>query len=52
MNSIKLGSVRKLKLLLFKKNIEFRFNQIELQTYDLSMLAKPKTILFSKNAKA
>ena len=50
MNNKKLSNVKKLKILFLKKNIELRINQMELNTYGLSILAKPKTILFSKNA--
>ena len=33
---------KKLKFLSLKKNIEYKFNQIELYTYGLSILANPK----------
>ena len=39
--------VKKLKFLSVKKNREYKFSQIELYTYGLSMLANPKIIFSS-----
>ena len=46
-NNKKLGSVKKLKFLSLKKNIESKFSQIELYA-DLSIFANPKLFFFNK----
>ena len=43
-NNKKLGTDKKLKFLLLRKNNGFKFNHIELYTNGLSIFAKPKTI--------